>query len=457
MSLSRQNRDFAAEPGINPRWPPRKTGLGCARGVVEGCGREAAPVAGSSGQGMQDGKKAMRSSTARSGPDESYRQLARAQLARVAGLDRCDPAVLEGWVAAAGLVELPRGAVVWRRGQPAAGLLLVVDGVVAIGRHLMQKGGHLFTYLGPGDLFGFVSLLDGGPLLHDVMAHQPSVLLLVPPAVVAASQVEHPAVREAFAVQMAHRSRIIYDRLFDVVSQPLSYRLARHLDFLGKAFGADRPQGVQVTIRISQTDLAQALGASRQQVNAELKKFEERGLVAVSRAAIVLRDPEALESSSYSNLPVTLRRRGRGVPVARPRRRTPTEPALTGELKGLRVLLVEDDAIYRLVVAAQLHHAGAQVDEAEDGEAAVAKVLKQPRYDAIVMDEHMPLLSGSEATRRIRDHELRQGQKPTPILGVSSDAGRDHTKRFLAAGMDAHLAKPFLRVELIEALKRLLG
>lgn len=407
---------------------------------------------------MLDRNKTMRSSKAAAGPGEGYRQLARAQLQRVSGLDRCDPAVLDGWVAGATLVELPRAAVVWRRGQAAPGLLLVVDGVVAIGRNLMQRDGLLFTYLGPGDLFGFVSLLDGGALVHDVVAHQPCVLMVVPIALVAAAQAEHPAVRDAFAMQMAHRCRIIYDRLFDVARQPLPYRLARHLDFLGKSFGADRPQGLQVTIRISQADLARALGASRQQVNAELKKFEERGLVALSRAAIVLRDPEALESSSYSNLPITLRRKGRGGPVSRTRKRPATEVApVHGELAGVRVLLVEDDAISRLVLAALLQQAGAQVDEAEDGEAAVAKVVSQRPYDVIVMDEHMPLLSGSDATRRIRAHQTRHGLAATPILGVSSDAGRDHTRRFLAAGMNAHLAKPFLRGELLLALRRLLG
>lgn len=407
---------------------------------------------------MQDGGKTKRTPTTGAGPGEGYRQLARTQLDRVSGLDRCDPGVLERWVAGAELVELPRGAMVWRRGQPVAGLLLVVDGVVAIGRNLMRKNGLLFTYLGPGDLFGMVSLLDGGPLIHDVVTHQPCVLLVVPTPLVMAAQREEPAVREAFAIQMAHRSRIIYDRLYDVTSQPLPYRLARHLDFLGKSFGADRPQGVQVAIRVSQADLARALGASRQQVNAELKKFEERGLVSISRAAIVLRDPEALESSSYSNLPVTLKRKGRGGAIARARKRPAgASLASAGELQGLRVLLVEDDAINRLMLSAQLHQAGAQVDEAEDGEAAVAKALSQPPYDVIVMDEHMPLLSGSEATRRIRAHEARQGLAATPILGVSSDAGRDHTKRFLAAGMNAHLAKPFLRDELLQALKRLLG
>ncbi len=400
----------------------------------------------------------MRSPTARIGPGEGYRQLAQAQLERVVGLDRCDPAVLASWVAASDLVQLPRGAVLWRRGEPVAGLLLVIDGVVAIGRNLTQKNGLLFTYLGPGDVFGLVSLLDGGTLVHDVVVHQPCVLMVVPAPLVTVSQRRDPAVREAFAVQLAHRSRIVYDRLFDVVSQPLPYRLARHLDFLGKSFGADRPQGVQVTIRISQADLARALGASRQQVNAELRKFEARGLVSVARAAIVLRDPEALESSSYSNLPVTLKRKGRSGAVGRARKRPPGDaPASAGELQDLRVLLVDDDAVNRLVLAAQLQQAGAQVDEAEDGEAAVAKALAPLPYDVIVMDEHMPLLSGSEATRRIRAHEARQGRPATPILGVSSDAGRDHTRRFLAAGMNAHLAKPFLRDELLQALKRLLG
>lgn len=399
----------------------------------------------------------MKSTRGHGPPAVGYRRLAAAQLSGVAGFDACDPAIVEAWVKAGELIRASRGTVVCRRGETCAGLLLVAEGAVAIGRNLGQEDAQVLTYLGPGDLYGFVPLLDRGPQLCDLMAHEPSVLLIVPAEVVHETFDRHPVVHEAFVTQLAHRSRIVAERLFDAVRLPLQSRLARELDFLGKFFGSSRaPEGVQLTIRVSQTDLARALGASRQQVNAELRKFETRGLISVARARVTIHDPEALAASGYSNPPMTLMHRPRvaSVPV-RPAR---APAAAGGELQGRRILLVEDDHLSRLMLAAQLHQAGARVDEADNGLTAVEMVTAAATpYDLIVMDEHMPRLSGVQATRRIREHQAAHGLAPMPILGVSSDAGRDDTKRFLAAGMNAHLAKPFRRDELLIALRCLLG
>ncbi|HEU4457565.1 MAG TPA: response regulator [Methylibium sp.] len=131
--------------------------------------------------------------------------------------------------------------------------------------------------------------------------------------------------------------------------------------------------------------------------------------------------------------------------------------AAEGVLRGRSVLLVDDDPVVRLILGSHLRHASAEVDEATDGKEVVDCALRQGRsHDAIVMDEHMPALSGAAATRRIRAHQGSQGQRPTPILGVSSDAGA-RTRRFIGAGMNAHLAKPFGRDEFIAAVQRLLA
>lgn len=385
-----------------------------------------------------------------------YRALALAQLQRVAGLDTCEPALLGAWVDAGELMHLPRGAVICRRGQPCDGLLLVVEGALQVGRYLGQPDAHVLTYLGPGDVHGLVPIVDGGPQLHDMIAHEAAVVLLIPLERVQATLAQHPAVREAFEIQLAQRNRIANDRLYDAVSQPLSYRLARHLDFLGQFFGAARQEGVHVVIRVSQADLAHALGASRQQVNVELKKFEQRGLISLARGRVVIRDPQALLASGYSNLAFT-QTRGADAPAPQVGPGASTADAIESTLRGRRVLLVDDDPVSRMVLAAELEQSGVQVDHVDHGAAAVelACAAAAP-YTLIVMDEHMPGMSGSEATRRIRAHERAAGRAPTPILGVSSDAGRDDTRRFIAAGMNAHLAKPIRSEELLAALHALL-
>lgn len=399
----------------------------------------------------------MRATRSGDEPAQQYRALATAQLQRIAGLEHCEPGLIGLWVDAGILVRAMRGDLLHRRDDPCHGLFLVVEGAVVLGRHLGQPDQHVYTYLRPGDLHGLVPLFDGGPHLLDAMAHEPAVLLRIPAVAMAEAMRQQPAVRSALATHLAHRNRIVHDRLYDTVRLPLGARLARQLDFLGKYFGIRRPQGLHLSIRMSQADLASSLGASRQQVNAELRKFVERGLISLSRSAVVIHDAAALAASGWSNLPVTLTRptRDGSPPAATPE---PAAPPVDFHLQGLRVLLVDDDAVVRLLLRTQLEQAGVEVDEADHGKAAVEMIVNAGRpYDLIVMDEHMPVLSGVAATRRIRAHQGSQGEAPTPILGVSSDAGRKDQRRFIAAGMNALLAKPFGRDEFLQAVKLLLA
>lgn len=375
------------------------------------------------------------------------------QLRRLAGFDAIDPALIAGWVDTGRLLRARRGEVIRRRGDGCDGLLLVVDGAVAVGRDLGLPDAHLFTLLGPGDVHGLVGLFDGRALMHDLVAHEPSVLLLVHASLLRSAQGAHPALREALTLQLAHRSRLLYDRLFEQVSLPLAARLARQLDVLGKCFGTPRPGGLLIAVRLSQADLARMLGASRQQVNAELKRFAERGLIHWSSAGVLIRDLQALETSGAGKLPMTLRQADPPSPAA------PAAPvSAAARLRGLRVLLVDDDPVTRLVLSAQFSSEGAQVEEAEHGAAAVTAVrAARRRYDLIVMDEQMPVQGGADATREIRSFQADAGQAATPVLGVSSAAGRNDRRRYFAAGMNAHLAKPFTSKELLDTVLQLLA
>jgi signal transduction histidine kinase/ActR/RegA family two-component response regulator len=115
------------------------------------------------------------------------------------------------------------------------------------------------------------------------------------------------------------------------------------------------------------------------------------------------------------------------------------------------VLLVEDNAVNRLVGSEMLRSFGYEVVEAEDGAEALDHVQRVP-VDLMLMDCQMPVMDGYEATRRIRERELRLGLARTPIVALTADAFDENVAQALAAGMDAHLAKPYTRNQLREAL-----
>ncbi len=117
-----------------------------------------------------------------------------------------------------------------------------------------------------------------------------------------------------------------------------------------------------------------------------------------------------------------------------------------GNLAGMRVLLVEDNDINRMYAANILKKWHCRYDEAENGQIALEKVRKQD-YDVILMDIQMPVLDGIEAARAIRT-SFASPKKNTPIIAFTANALKGDKDKYLEAGMNAYISKPFMPDEL---------
>jgi CheY-like chemotaxis protein len=116
------------------------------------------------------------------------------------------------------------------------------------------------------------------------------------------------------------------------------------------------------------------------------------------------------------------------------------------------VLIVDDNAVNRQVMAMILDTVGIDHSSAEDGRAGV-EAMQSGRFDAVLMDIQMPVMDGLEATRRIRAWERAEGRGRAPILIVSANCLKEHVEAGRAAGADAHLNKPITAAELIGELQ----
>ncbi|HVU37703.1 MAG TPA: response regulator [Opitutales bacterium] len=125
-----------------------------------------------------------------------------------------------------------------------------------------------------------------------------------------------------------------------------------------------------------------------------------------------------------------------------------------GAATALRVLLVEDNEVNQQVARRLLTQRGHEVVVACNGLEAVAAV-QTAVFDIILMDIQMPEMDGLEATVKIREYQHAHGVTPTPIIALTAKAMNEDRARFLAAGMEAHLAKPFTRAELIRHVEQL--
>ncbi|KAI9141635.1 hypothetical protein BKA69DRAFT_1038371 [Paraphysoderma sedebokerense] len=128
-------------------------------------------------------------------------------------------------------------------------------------------------------------------------------------------------------------------------------------------------------------------------------------------------------------------------------------PITMSDAHELRILLAEDNPVNQKVMKAMLKKLGYTIDIASNGVEAVT-MAETNDYDIIFMDVRMPIMSGLEATTKIRTQRHDRNESPPIIVGLSADALQENREDGMKAGMDDYLSKPVSKDTMINILRR---
>jgi CRP-like cAMP-binding protein len=190
--------------------------------------------------------------------------------------------------------HLPRGEVLFHEGDSGDRVFVVIEGKVKLGRHASDGRENLLAILGPGQMFGELSLFDPGPRSATVTAVTDSVLLWFSHEKLLEWLDGRPEVARGMLAQLAGRLRRANDIVADLVFSDVPGRVAKALLDLSTRFGAPAESGIRVAHDLTQEELAQLVGASRETVNKALADFSGRGWIRLEQRSVVLLDVERL-------------------------------------------------------------------------------------------------------------------------------------------------------------------
>lgn len=204
---------------------------------------------------------------------------------------------LQHAILARATVRRLRSGVVLTRGAGSADAWFgVAAGAVRLSTALASGKQVSFQLVEPGGWFGDIPLIDGMGQPCDAETCADSTILVLRKDDLQQLLARHPDLGLALARLNCRRARTMMGLFADAVSLPLENRLARQLLQLARRFGQREAGGLRIALKLSQQDVADLLGASRQRVNAGLKKLERSGVLRVAAGRWEVRDLEALEA-----------------------------------------------------------------------------------------------------------------------------------------------------------------
>jgi CRP-like cAMP-binding protein len=197
--------------------------------------------------------------------------------------------------AAMGTVRLTRGQVLFHEGDAEDRLYVVVSGKIKLGRSGSAGRENLLAVLGPGQMFGELSVFDPGPRSTTATAVTACELRTLEHDELTGWLTGRPEVARGLLGQLAARLRRANDVVADLVFSDVPGRVAKALLDLAKRFGETREDGVHVHHDLTQEELAQLVGASRETVNKALADFAARGWIRLEPRSVTLIDVERVE------------------------------------------------------------------------------------------------------------------------------------------------------------------
>ena len=215
-------------------------------------------------------------------------------LSRAGIFQGVDPTAVNNLIQDMETVRFPRGTTIFEEGEPGDRLYIIATGKVKIGRRSPDGRENLLTIMGPSDMFGELSIFDPGPRTSTATTVT-EVRAVCMDREALKQWIDHrPEIAEQLLRVLARRLRRTNNSLADLIFTDVPGRVAKALLQLAQRFGTQEAGSLRVTHDLTQEEIAQLVGASRETVNKALADFAHRGWLRLEGKSVLISDSERL-------------------------------------------------------------------------------------------------------------------------------------------------------------------
>lgn len=190
--------------------------------------------------------------------------------------------------------SIAKGETLFLEGEPGDTMFLVIEGKLKLGQTSKDGRESLLAVLGPGEMCGELSLFDPGPRTSTATALTDAIVLSLGQEQLKPWLTGRPELAAALLQALARRLRRTNEAMADLVFSDVPGRVAKALMDLGEKFGEVTAEGLLVSHDMTQEELAQLVGASRETVNKALADFSQRGWIRLESRQVLILDVERL-------------------------------------------------------------------------------------------------------------------------------------------------------------------
>ena len=215
-------------------------------------------------------------------------------LSRAGIFQGVDPTAVKHLIQELETVRFPRGTTIFDEGEPGDRLYIITDGKVKLARHAPDGRENLLTVMGPSDMFGELSIFDPGPRTSSAVCVTEVSAATMDSEMLHNWITDHPEISSQLLRVLARRLRRTNNTLADLIFTDVPGRVAKALLQLANRFGTQDGASLRVHHDLTQEEIAQLVGASRETVNKALAEFAHRGWIRLEGKAVVICDTERL-------------------------------------------------------------------------------------------------------------------------------------------------------------------
>ena len=189
-----------------------------------------------------------------------------------------------------------RRTVLFRKGDPGTNMMVVLRGRVKVCTHSEDGKELVLNLFSPGDVFGEIALLDGADRTADAVTIDDCDLLVLERRDFLPFLRSHPDACLKLMAVLCQKLRQTSELLEEALFLEGPSRLAKRLVHLAEAFGRPVSDGVQINLQLSQQQLGNMVGMSRESMNKHLRQWREEDLIRIRDGYYVITDLEALQA-----------------------------------------------------------------------------------------------------------------------------------------------------------------